>query len=65
MNTSNRFGIETIARQHQAEISKELATRQLLKKARENMSAGEKSVALAIRLSPVFILTFLLLYFLH
>ena len=65
MNASNRFGIETIARQHQAEISKELAARQLLRSARESMSVGKRSVRLAFRLSPVFILTFLLLYFLH
>lgn len=65
MNASNRFGIETIARQHQAEISKELATRQLLRSARENIFTGKRTVRLAFRLSPVFILTFLLLYFLH
>ena len=65
MNASNRFGIESMARQHQAEISKELATRHLLRKAREDMSAAEKSAVRALRLSPVFILTFLLLYFLH
>ena len=65
MNASNRFGIETIARQHQAEISKELITRDLLRKARGNMSAGGRSVSFALRLSPIFILTFLLLYFLH
>jgi hypothetical protein len=65
MNASNRFGIETIARQHQAEISRELATRQLIRKARENMSTGGRSISVVLRMSPVFILTFLLLYFLH
>jgi ribulose-5-phosphate 4-epimerase/fuculose-1-phosphate aldolase len=65
MNASNRFGMETIARQHQAEVSKELATRHLLKESKGNMSARVKSQQMFLRLSPVVVLTALLLYFLH
>lgn len=65
MNASNRFGMETLARQHQAEISKELATRHLLRESKANMSAGAKSKQMFLRLSPVVVLTVLLLYFLH
>jgi hypothetical protein len=65
MNASNRFGMETIARQHQAEISKELATHHLLKESKRNMSARAKSQQMFLRLSPVVVLTALLLYFLH
>jgi len=65
MNASNRFNMETIARQHQAEISKELATSHLLKEGNANMPAGAKSKQMFLRLSPVVVLTVLLLYFLH
>ena len=65
MNASNRFGMETIARQHQAEIAKDLATRHLLKQSNENRPAGVKSKQMFMRLSPVVVLTVLLLYFLH
>lgn len=66
MNTSNRFNIETVARQSQAEISKDLATRHLLKEASLSMLGSTKPKRMVLRLASIILLLFLLLlYFLH
>ena len=66
MNTSNRFGMETVARQHQKEISDELATLHLLKEARLSMPKTVKSRRMLLRFVPtIIVLSLLLLYFFH
>jgi hypothetical protein len=66
MNTSNRFNIETIARQHQAEIEKELATRHLLKESKLNTFGLTKSRRMVLRYtSVIIILSWLLVHFLR
>ena len=67
MNTSNRFAIETIARQHQTKIEKELATRSLLKEAGPNVSSTKRGawIAWRVALAVLTIAVLILLNFLH
>jgi hypothetical protein len=53
MNTSNRFDIETVAKQRQSEISKELATRHLLKESGLNVPLMKQTMRIAWRVAPV------------
>lgn len=64
MTTSNRFDIETVARQHQAEIARELATHHLLKAARLNTLGTKKSRWIVLRYSAVIVPLSLLLRYL-
>ncbi len=66
MNNSNRYDVETLARQHQKEISDELATRRLLKQSQANLPGVAHPHVRILRLAPlVALLALLLLYFLH
>ncbi len=66
MNNSNRYDVETLARQHQKEISDELAARQLLKQSKMNLREVVHPKVGILRLAPIIILvTLLLLYFFH
>ncbi len=66
MNNSNRYDVETLARQHQKEISDELAARHLLKESGLSSPNTARSRATLLRLVPVVVLAaLLLLYFFH
>jgi hypothetical protein len=64
MTTSNRFDMETVARQHQAEIARELATHHLLEEARLNTLGTKKSRRIVLQYSAAIVLLSLLLHYL-
>ena len=66
MNTFNWFEMENAARQHQAEIEKELATQHLLNEAGLVTSETRKSRRVVLRYSTALaLIALLLLYLLH